>query len=163
MDFLSLDIEGPELEVLETIPWDKVDIRAISVETQFLTAEKKAAIFSLLSSEGFTHLSSLARDDVFVQLSEWGSTARQSLLEVLTRHRPRLCQYFRVGRGQLSTHCRHTWPLDYFTTRIPTIEISGCAMRETCPWTIQVLAWTLKAATHWTNQLSDGCTYITYN
>ena len=32
VDFLSLDIEGAEFQVLRTIPWDKVDIRALSVE-----------------------------------------------------------------------------------------------------------------------------------
>lgn len=35
VDFLSLDIEGAEFQVLKTIPWDKVDIRALSVKTQF--------------------------------------------------------------------------------------------------------------------------------
>ena len=29
IDFLSLDIEGHELKVLQTIPWNKVDIRVI--------------------------------------------------------------------------------------------------------------------------------------
>ena len=32
IDFLSLDIEGAELMVLETIPWDKVNIQSILVE-----------------------------------------------------------------------------------------------------------------------------------
>ena len=27
IDFLSLDVEGSELDILETVPWDKVDIR----------------------------------------------------------------------------------------------------------------------------------------
>ena len=31
----SLDIEGAEFPVLRTIPWDKVDIRVLSVETHF--------------------------------------------------------------------------------------------------------------------------------
>ena len=35
VDFLSLDIEGAEYQVLKTIPWESVDIRAISVETKF--------------------------------------------------------------------------------------------------------------------------------
>jgi len=29
VDYFSLDIEGPELEVIETIPWDRVDIGLI--------------------------------------------------------------------------------------------------------------------------------------
>ena len=32
MDFLSIDIEGAELAVLNTIPWDKVDIELVMLE-----------------------------------------------------------------------------------------------------------------------------------
>jgi hypothetical protein len=54
VDYFSLDIEGPELEVLETIPWDRVDISAISVETEFYGEfeDKKLAIKELLEKQG---------------------------------------------------------------------------------------------------------------
>ena len=39
VNYLSLDIEGAELEVLETIPWDKVDIEVMTVETHHLGEE----------------------------------------------------------------------------------------------------------------------------
>ena len=54
MDYFSLDIEGPELEVLMTLPWDKVDITAISVETEFYGEfeDKKQAIRQLLEQQG---------------------------------------------------------------------------------------------------------------
>ena len=32
VDFLSLDVEGAEVVVLNTVPWDKVDIELIMVE-----------------------------------------------------------------------------------------------------------------------------------
>jgi hypothetical protein len=32
IDFLSLDIEGAEQLVLQTIPWDKVNIQSILIE-----------------------------------------------------------------------------------------------------------------------------------
>ena len=35
VDFLSLYIEDAEYQVLKNIPWESVDIRAISVETEF--------------------------------------------------------------------------------------------------------------------------------
>ncbi|XP_047737147.1 uncharacterized protein LOC108678160 [Hyalella azteca] len=34
VDYFSLDVEGLELEVLKTIPWDKVHIKTLSVEHQ---------------------------------------------------------------------------------------------------------------------------------
>jgi hypothetical protein len=54
VDYFSLDIEGPELEVLQTLPWDKVDITAISVETEFYGEfeDKKQAIHQLLEQQG---------------------------------------------------------------------------------------------------------------
>ena len=39
VNYLSLDIEGAELEVLETVPWDKVDIEVMTVETHHLGEE----------------------------------------------------------------------------------------------------------------------------
>jgi hypothetical protein len=40
--------------VLGSLPWDKVDITAISVETEFVgeLEHKKLAIFSLLENQG---------------------------------------------------------------------------------------------------------------
>ena len=36
VNYLSLDIEGGEFQVLQTIPWEKVDIQVMSIETHFL-------------------------------------------------------------------------------------------------------------------------------
>ena len=71
VDFLSLDIEGAEYQVLKNIPWDLVDIRAIAVETQFageVMEGTRQDIVELLLSVGYTHLDSIARDDIFVKL-----------------------------------------------------------------------------------------------
>ena len=69
VDYLSLDIEGSELEVLTSLPWHRLDIRAISMETQFLAPAARASLLRLLTSQGFTHLGSLSRDDLFAQAS----------------------------------------------------------------------------------------------
>ena len=78
VDFLSLDTEGGELEILETLPWDKVDIRAISVETEHQDADTRERLLSLLKKVGFSHLGSLARDDVFVKLEAGGISPQSS-------------------------------------------------------------------------------------
>ena len=118
VDYLSLDIEDGELEVLETLPWDLVDIRAISVETQHQTADTRERLLSLLLAVGFTHLGSLARDDVFVRLEAGGISPLQTLREVMTRRRPRLCHYLRVLPAQLARHCATHWPRDFYMDRI---------------------------------------------
>ena len=47
--------------MLQSLPWDKVDIRTIAVETQFLDLDKKDRLFTLLRAAGFTHVAPLAR------------------------------------------------------------------------------------------------------
>ena len=113
VDFLSLDTEGGELEVLETLPWDKVDIRAISVETQHQTADTRERLLSLLLAVGFTHLGSLARDDVFVKLQAGGLSPLQTVREVMSRRTRRLCHFLRVPLARLASHCATNWPRDW--------------------------------------------------
>ena len=155
IDLLSLDIEGPEYEVLFTLPWDKVDIRAISVETQFLTNSTKERLFSLLLSVGFLHLSSLARDDVFVRLDREGMSPRQSLIELVTRS-PRLCQYFRVKRKEIPWHCMTQWPRDYFLS-VSLDSVAECVGNTQCVWSIESLIHTLTYSGPWQTTLSHGC------
>ena len=41
VDYFSLDVEGPELEILQTIPFDKVKIEVISVEFRVLGVNRR--------------------------------------------------------------------------------------------------------------------------
>ena len=54
VNYLSLDIEGAELSVLKTIPWDKVDIEVMTVETQELGVQdgREKEIRLYLSQQG---------------------------------------------------------------------------------------------------------------
>jgi hypothetical protein len=51
IDFLSIDTEGSELEILQTFPFDAYDVQAICVEHNFSPSESKIA--SLLVDLGF--------------------------------------------------------------------------------------------------------------
>ena len=55
VNYLSLDIEGAELQVLETLPWDKVDIEVITVESV-----KMVDIRQFLRDRGYDHVYTLA-------------------------------------------------------------------------------------------------------
>lgn len=59
IDFLSLDTEGSELMILQSIDFNKVTIYAISVENNF--GESK--IRELLESKGFQYITRLAKQD----------------------------------------------------------------------------------------------------
>ena len=58
VNYLSLDIEGAELAVLQTIPWDKVDIEVITVETKHageVFPGTRQDIIEYLAQQGYVH------------------------------------------------------------------------------------------------------------
>ena len=62
IDYLSLDIEGAELKVLQTIPFSEVDIRVVSVEV--LHVEKRE-VKKLMAKNGYKVLRDLRNDIIF--------------------------------------------------------------------------------------------------
>ena len=64
LDFLSLDVEGAELSVLEGYPFDDVPIDVIAVEDNFQTGE----LAPLLTSQGYKHLARVGNDDIWSRL-----------------------------------------------------------------------------------------------
>ena len=58
--YFSLDIEGAELPVLKTIPWEKVDIRVMTVETHLagrIFPGSREEVIDYLEQVGYTHVS----------------------------------------------------------------------------------------------------------
>ncbi|CAG7734904.1 unnamed protein product [Allacma fusca] len=74
IDFFSLDIEGTELDVLRTIPFDKVFIKVLAIE-HILIKEGKEALRKFMESHGyrfftqFVHPRGLAGDSIFIHSS----------------------------------------------------------------------------------------------
>jgi len=74
VDYFSLDVEGDELNVLKTIPWDKVDIDTLSVEYVHVD-DGKDSLREFMTSKGYavvaevTHPKWLANDFIFVKKS----------------------------------------------------------------------------------------------
>ena len=162
VDFLSLDIEGAEFQVLKNIPWDSVDIRAISVETEFageVMEGDRSDIINLLTGLGYTHLDSIARDDIFVKLDPGKVTPKQELQELLQRRSTRRCSYYRVPYNQLSSHCMMMYPLDYFMS-VSKKEMPECLTRTTCPYDWTSLLQTYNTLASWVISLSDGCMFV---
>ncbi|XP_023342585.1 uncharacterized protein LOC111712248 [Eurytemora carolleeae] len=57
--YISLDIEGAEFPVLKTIPWDKVDIQALSIETHMggiVFPGSRLDIIRYMESVGYRHI-----------------------------------------------------------------------------------------------------------
>ena len=70
VDLFSLDIEGAELQVLKTIPWDKVNIRVLLIEVNHIGEIFKGspkALNQLLKKSGFKFFRSSTIDDIYVK------------------------------------------------------------------------------------------------
>lgn len=61
VDYLSLDVEGSELDILHTIPWNKVDIRTLTVE---VVHSSESLITDFMKRQGYSVVKRLANIDV---------------------------------------------------------------------------------------------------
>jgi hypothetical protein len=72
IDVFSLDIEGAELQVLETLPFDKVDISVIMIEVNHvgeIFEGDNDALRRLLGKNGYIFYKRVAIDDIYVKKS----------------------------------------------------------------------------------------------
>ncbi len=70
VDLLSLDIEGAEIQVLRTLPWDKVDIQAILVEVDHIGEifdGSRKDLDDLLTSQGYKHVEDIGGDALYAK------------------------------------------------------------------------------------------------
>ena len=65
VDFFSLDIEGAELAVLKTIPWDRVRIELIMIEVNHSNKEE---IEHVMANAGYEVYKQLKNQDVIYKL-----------------------------------------------------------------------------------------------
>ncbi|WP_148042819.1 FkbM family methyltransferase [Pedobacter jejuensis] len=63
VDYLSIDIEGGELDVLKTIDFSNVDIHAISVENNY----NDLGIYELMKKKGFKKVKNLGGDEIYIK------------------------------------------------------------------------------------------------
>uniref|UniRef100_A0A8D8RJD1 Protein Star n=1 Tax=Cacopsylla melanoneura TaxID=428564 RepID=A0A8D8RJD1_9HEMI len=63
VDYFSLDVEGSELQVLQTIPFDQFNIRTLSVEWTHVK-EGKDEIRSFMEKKGYTVFSEVTNDQL---------------------------------------------------------------------------------------------------
>lgn len=65
VDFLSLDTEGSELDILKSIDWERTHIRVMTVENNY----KDNSIRLFLQSKGFKLVKKIECDEVYVCLA----------------------------------------------------------------------------------------------
>lgn len=63
IDYFSLDVEGAELHILESLDWSSLDITLFTIETQ----EQQAHIHAFMVRKGYHRIKKLGQDYVFVK------------------------------------------------------------------------------------------------
>jgi hypothetical protein len=70
VDYFSLDVEGAEEGVLNSIPWDKIDIKTISIEYNKWPGGKSALI-AYMGNKGYKYITEIktgaAADVIFMK------------------------------------------------------------------------------------------------
>ncbi|XP_052786053.1 uncharacterized protein LOC128221486 [Mya arenaria] len=64
VDFFSLDVEGAELYILQSIDWDRVNIDVLFIETD-KSDEFRDEIIQFMKNHGYEHIGPYHSDDVF--------------------------------------------------------------------------------------------------
>jgi len=70
INYLSLDIEGAEFQVLQSLPWDQVDIEVLGIELEqagkvFPGSWQEVHMF--LARKGYEYVGTVEQDDLFVR------------------------------------------------------------------------------------------------
>lgn len=84
VDYFSLDVEGLELEVLQTIPWELVDIHVMTVEFSH-GGMGKEELRTFVEGKGYEVIAEVKRDDylandlVFKKIN-WAHSWRDTLV-----------------------------------------------------------------------------------
>lgn len=67
IDFLSLDTEGGELDILKDIDFNAIPVHAISVENNYFTF----TIRDYLNKFGFKHMGTIGVDEIYLKPEKW--------------------------------------------------------------------------------------------
>ena len=63
IDYFSLDVEGSELAILKTIPFDKLNINIMSVEVNHFPEAEKKEIKDLMDDNGYDLVKYISQQD----------------------------------------------------------------------------------------------------
>ena len=77
VDYFSLDIEGDELQVLKTIPFNDINIKVMTVEVNH-PKSKRAEVRAYMESQGHQYVKKIRIDLVFVRNSTKNEITLQS-------------------------------------------------------------------------------------
>jgi len=116
VNYLSLDIEGAELQVLKSIPWDKVDIEVLTVESNHMGEVfpgSQDELREYMKEQGYVLAYTVVIDDVFIRkdLYEGKYKPDSRMIERFEEKYSRMCHWegdTRVQFYRVVTHVLHS-------------------------------------------------------
>ena len=99
VDFFSLDVEGVELEILKTVPWDKVKIKVMAIEVGG-NGRGFEEIDELLKHANYTKVYHMFKDqdNIYVhntvRSSHFGDDKKPKLMNNLCTFNVKMCKLF---------------------------------------------------------------------
>ena len=72
VDFISIDTEGNELEILKTINFEKIHVKVITVENNYQSPDFN----DFLITKGFTKIKTLVTDEIYVNKADFSFLKR---------------------------------------------------------------------------------------
>ena len=64
IDYFSLDVEGSELFILQSVEWDQLSIEVLTIDT----GKMQKQIIQFMKSRGYLWIKTLQEDDVFKKI-----------------------------------------------------------------------------------------------
>ena len=66
IDYFSLDVEGSEVFILQSLPWSRIDVRVWTIEHNGI-AKAAAQIDDVMIANGYVKVKEIARDFVYIR------------------------------------------------------------------------------------------------
>lgn len=76
VDYVSIDVEGYEMNVLRGIDFDKTDIICLSIENNKKNGNPDEKIRRYMKDRGYILLARISIDDIFVKADYWKKNGR---------------------------------------------------------------------------------------
>ena len=71
IDYFSFDVEGSELDILKTIPFEKIDIHVMTIEVNHYSKHEQQEIQSIMETNGFELIKMLHKLDFVFKRKVW--------------------------------------------------------------------------------------------
>lgn len=71
IDYFSLDVEGSELAILKTIPFDQIQIHVMTIEVNHFPPDQQQEIKNIMENNGYELVQTIKNQDYLFKKRYW--------------------------------------------------------------------------------------------